>query len=125
MLPVKIYTPTWRPTQFSKEENETKIKFASDLIDEARGIAHIIQCCVKQRAIRRYKSKVVLREMHKGNLVLKKVVIHVFAGKQLPKREGIYHLCQKPAHDNYKLEELDRRLIPITWNSISLIYYYC
>lgn len=45
-------------------------------------------------------------------------------GKLRPNWEGIYHVCQKLAHDAYKLKELDIRLISKTQNSSNLRYYY-
>jgi len=45
-----------------------------DMIDEIRENAHIKEFSAKQRAARRYNSKVKAREMKEGILVLKQVV---------------------------------------------------
>jgi len=54
------------------------------MIDEIREQAHIREFAGKQRVARRYNSKVVPREMKKGDLVLKQVVAPTRIGKLLP-----------------------------------------
>jgi hypothetical protein len=45
-----------------------------DVIDEVREQAHIREFAAKQRAARRYNSRVTPRELKEGDLVLKQVV---------------------------------------------------
>jgi len=55
-----------------------------DMIDEIRKNAHIREFAVKQRAARRYNSKVISKEMKEGDLVLKQVVTPTRIGKLMP-----------------------------------------
>jgi hypothetical protein len=55
-----------------------------DVIDEVREQAHIREFVAKERAARRYNSKVTPREMKEGNLVLKQVVAPTRIGKAFP-----------------------------------------
>lgn len=75
MQSVEIDTPTWKHTQFNEEENEAMLRCEVDLIDKTHKVAHIREFISKQRASRMYKSMVVPREMQKGDLMLKQVVV--------------------------------------------------
>jgi len=55
-----------------------------DMIDEIRENAHIREFVAKQRAARRYNSKVINGEMKEGNLVLKQVFAPTRIGKLMP-----------------------------------------
>jgi hypothetical protein len=77
-----------------------------DVIDEVREQAHIREFAAKQRAARRYNSKVAPREMKEGDLVLKQVVAPTRIGKLFPNWEWPYRVREKCSHGAYKLEEL-------------------
>jgi len=94
------------------------------MIDEIREEAHIREFAAKQRAARRYNSKVIPRDMKKGDLVLKQVVAPTRIGKLLPSLEGPYQIKEKLQHGAYKLEELDGTPVPRTWNVANLHHYY-
>lgn len=124
MLPVEIDTPTWRREHFSEESNEVGIRCTMDMIDEVREAAHIREFAAKQRAARRYNSKVIPRSMKEGDLVLKQVVAPTRIGKLLPSWEGPYRVKEKLQHGAYKLEELSGNPVPRTWNVVNLRHYY-
>lgn len=63
-----------------------------DMIDDIREHAHIQEFTTMQRATRRYNSKVILREMKEGDLVLRQVVAPTRIGKLLPNWEGPYRI---------------------------------
>jgi hypothetical protein len=69
---------------FSTKENKVGLAVIMDVIDEAREQAHIREFAAKQRASRRYNSKVTPREMKEGDLVLKHVVAPTRIGKLFP-----------------------------------------
>jgi hypothetical protein len=56
---------------FLSKANEVGLAVSMDVIDEVREQAHIREFAAKQRAARRYNSKVTPREMKEGDLVLK------------------------------------------------------
>lgn len=62
--------------------------------------------------------------MHESDLVLRQVVLPTQHGKLQSNWEGSYHIFQKILYGAYKLEELDGRLVPMTWISTHLRYYY-
>jgi len=85
-----------------------------DMIDEIREQACIREFATKQRAARRYNSKVIPREMKEGDLVLKQVVAATRIGKLLPNWEGPYRIKEKFPHG----------AVPRTWNVANLRHYY-
>jgi hypothetical protein len=95
-----------------------------DVIDEVREQAHIREFVAKQRAARRYNSRVTPREMKEGDLVLKQVVAPTRIGKLFPNWERPYRIREKYAHGAYKLEELNGDIVPRTWNVANLRHYY-
>jgi len=104
--------------------NEIGVKCTMDMIDEIREEAHIREFSAKQRAARRYNSRVTPRSMKEGDLVLKQVVAPTRIGKLLPCWEGPYRIKEKLQHGAYKLEELDGTPAPRTWNMANLCHYY-
>jgi len=54
------------------------------MLEEVREVVHIEEFVGKHRAVRRYNSTVVPREMKEGDLVLRKVVAPTRIGKLLP-----------------------------------------
>lgn len=61
MLLVDIDTPSKWSSQFNHHVNNVGIKCITDLVDEVRDITHVQEFAAKQRAARRYSSKVMLR----------------------------------------------------------------
>jgi len=56
---------------YKTKANEIGVKCTMDMIDEMREKAHIREFAAKQRAARRYNSRVIPRSMKAGDLVLK------------------------------------------------------
>lgn len=74
LLLVEIYTFAWHRKYFAKEENETRPKCVVDLLDEVGESVNIHEFVVKQRAVRRYDSKVDPTNMNECDLMLKHVM---------------------------------------------------
>lgn len=53
VLPDEIDAPTWKCAQFNEEEKETRLRCATDLIDEIRDVAHVMEFSTKQGAAKR------------------------------------------------------------------------
>lgn len=81
MLYVDINTSSQRRSQFNQEVNDAGLKCTVDLIDEAKDVSCIREFAIKQRVSRRYNSNVIPIEMHKGDLVLRQVVMYAQQGK--------------------------------------------
>jgi primase-polymerase (primpol)-like protein len=110
--------------RFLYKANKVGLAVSMDVIDEVREQAHIKEFAAKQRAARRYNSKVAPRDMKGGDLVLKQVVVPTRIEKLFPNWEGPYRIREKCSHGAYKLEELNGESAQRTWNIANLRHYY-
>ncbi|RDX98991.1 hypothetical protein CR513_18019, partial [Mucuna pruriens] len=124
MIPVEIGEPSPRATLFEPSMNEEELRANLDLIQEVRQIAHIREYAVKTRAARRYNQKVVPRRFKAGDLVLKKIIMAANKNKLTPLWEGPFRVMNETGQGAYKLENLEGKALPRTWNAVSLRMYY-
>ncbi|RDX83445.1 Retrovirus-related Pol polyprotein, partial [Mucuna pruriens] len=110
MIPVEIGEPSPRTTFFEPSKNEEELRANLDLIQEVREIAHVRKYVVKARVVQRYNQRVIPRSFKAGDLVLKK--------------EGPFRIVNETGQGAYKLESLDQKVLPRTWNAASLRMYY-
>ncbi|XP_072060267.1 uncharacterized protein [Arachis hypogaea] len=98
-----------------------------DLVDEAREMAHLSEMALKQMMAMRYNAKVLKREFEEDDLVLKRNDIRtptIGQGKQATNWEGPYRVREVLGSGAYKLERLDDKEIPRTWNAVNLRRFY-
>ncbi|XP_072090664.1 uncharacterized protein [Arachis hypogaea] len=122
MIPVEIGEPSPRFLLKGVEEAVEK-----DLVDEAREMAHLTEVALKQRMALRYNAKVLRREFGKKELVLRHNDIGLPTqgeGKLATNWEGPYRVKEVLGKAAYKLEKLDGKEIPRTWNASNLRRFY-
>ncbi|RDX77342.1 Tf2-6, partial [Mucuna pruriens] len=124
MIPVEIGEPSPRTNLFEPSKNEEELRANLDLIQEVREIAHVKEYAVKARAARRYNQKVIPRNFKAGDLVLKKITMTTSKNKLTPLWEGPFRVTSETGRGAYKLENLERKALPRTWNAASLRMYY-
>ncbi|RDX64827.1 Tf2-9, partial [Mucuna pruriens] len=124
MIPVEIGEPSPRTILLELGRNEEELRANLDLIQEVREIAHIREYAVKARAARRYNRKVVPRSFKARDLVLKKVTMTANKNKLIPLWEGPFRITNETGQGAYKLENLEGKTLPRTWNAASLRMYY-
>lgn len=124
MIPVELGEPSFRRENVDETVNPTNLAIDLDLLVELRDVAHLREYAVKQRAARRYDSKVIPRELKQGDLVLKKITGADAGGKLSPNWEGPYKILEKLSAGAYRLETIAGTPIPRTWNSTNLRYYF-
>ncbi|XP_015963087.1 uncharacterized protein LOC107487021 [Arachis duranensis] len=122
VIPVEIGEPS--PRLLLKGVGEAVEK---DLIDEAREMAHLTETALKQRMALRYNTKVLKREFEPNDLVLRRNDIGPptpGAGKLAANWEGPYRIKKVMGKGAFKLERLDGKEVPRTWNAINLRRFY-
>ncbi|XP_025634534.1 uncharacterized protein [Arachis hypogaea] len=122
IIPVEVGEPS--PRLLLKGLEEAVEKY---LIDEAREMAHLTEVALKQRIALRYNTKVLRREFEKDDLVLRRNDIELAThgeGKLAANWEGPYRVREVLDKGAYKLEKLDGREIPRTWNAGNLRRFY-
>ncbi|RDX96069.1 Tf2-9, partial [Mucuna pruriens] len=124
MILVEIGEPSPRTALFEPSKNEEELRANLDLIQEAREIAHVKEYAIKARAARKYNQKVIPREFIAGDLVLKKITMTASRNKLTPSWEGPFRVIDAIGRGAYKLESLEKKTLPRTWNAASLHVYY-
>ncbi|XP_016164312.1 uncharacterized protein LOC107606810 [Arachis ipaensis] len=122
IIPVEIREPSPRLLLGGIEEAVEK-----DLVDEAKEMAHLSETALKQRIALRYNAKVLKREFEQSNLVLRRNDVRLPTpgeGKLAENWEGPYRVKEVLGNGAYKLERLDDREVPRTWNASNLRRFY-
>ncbi|XP_057734067.1 uncharacterized protein LOC130949335 [Arachis stenosperma] len=118
VIPVEIGEPSPRLLLKGVEEAVEK-----DLIDEAREMTHLAETALKQRMALRYNTKVLKRKFEPNDLVLRRNDIGPptpGAGKLAANWEGPYRIKEEMGRGAFKLERLDGKEVPRTWNANNL-----
>lgn len=127
MIPAEIGEPSARTIGFNPETNDGLIEENLDLIAETRALANCREIIAKQHAAIRYNRKVVSGSFSIGDLVLRKASIgdpDAERGKLEANWEGPYRVTGSTGTGAYKLETLNGKEIPRTWNATNLKRYY-
>nr|XP_029148723.1 uncharacterized protein LOC114925322 [Arachis hypogaea] len=122
VIPVEIGEPSPRLLLAGMSEAVEK-----DLIEETREMAHLTETALKQRIALRYNAKVLKRDFEERDLVLRRNDIGVPTpgeGKLAVNWEGPYRVREVLGKGAYKLEKLDGKEIPRTWNAGNLKRFY-
>ncbi|XP_057755284.1 uncharacterized protein LOC130974412 [Arachis stenosperma] len=122
VIPVEIGEPSPRLLLKGVEEAVEK-----DLIEEAREMAHLTETALKQRVALRYNTKVLKREFEPNDLVLRRNDIGLPTpgeGKLAANWEGPYRVKKVMGKGAFKLERLDGKEVPRTWNADNLRRFY-
>jgi hypothetical protein len=124
MIPAEVDPPSWRRATLTAEVNSEALKENLDLLDEVRETAHFREFTVKQRASRKYNTRVMAREFREGDLVLKRPMGRNKGGKLAPNWEGPYRIQEAFGGGAYRLETLKGETLPRAWNVVNLRFYY-
>ncbi|XP_057739838.1 uncharacterized protein LOC130956919 [Arachis stenosperma] len=122
VIPVEIGEPSPRLLLKGVEEAVEK-----DLIDETRETAHLMETALKQRMALRYNGKALKRKFEANDLVLRRNDIGLPTpgeGKLAANWEGPYRIKEVIGKGAYKLEKLNGKEIPRTWNANNLRRFY-
>jgi len=124
MILVEVVENTGRVRSFAEEVSEVGLRANLDVIEEVRELARISGEAIKRRLERRYKTKVIPRRFQTEDLVLRKAQLIQIDSKLAPKWRGPYRITEVLGEGAYKLETLDGKEIPRTWNVANLRFYF-
>jgi hypothetical protein len=124
MIPVEIDPPSWRRETTTTGENKAALEENLDLLEEVREAAHFREFAIKQRASRKYNTRVIPRNFKEGDLVLKRPMEKEKGGKLAPNWEGPFIVREVFRGGAYKLETLKGEMMPRTWNVSNHRFYY-
>ncbi|XP_072084490.1 uncharacterized protein [Arachis hypogaea] len=118
MIPVEIGEPSPRVLLKGVEEAVEK-----DLVDETREKAHLSEVALKQRMALRYNTKVLKENLSRTNSSCG-AMTSARRPREKANWEGPYKIKEVIGNDAYKLEKLDGREVPRTWNTGNLRRFY-
>ncbi|RDY12063.1 hypothetical protein CR513_03187, partial [Mucuna pruriens] len=121
---VEIGEPSPRITFFEQGRNEEELRMNLDLLQEVREITHIKEYAVKARVAKKYDERLIPRRFNVADLVLRKITRKGESNKLSPLWEGPFRVTEEVGRGAYRLEQLDGKKVPRTWNAMSLRMYY-
>ncbi|XP_072076442.1 uncharacterized protein [Arachis hypogaea] len=124
MIPLEISQNSIRTCINNQDEAR---RSELDIIEEIRDIAALKQRAAQQAIARQYNKSVRSRSFVKGDLVLRKTETArkpPTHGKLVANWDGPYRISKVLGQGAYKLESLDGKLMPNTWNVSSLKKFY-
>ena len=127
VIPLENSFSTLKTTSFSPNGNDNLLERDLDLIEERRENAMVQLAYYQHKLKQGYDTKVKLRPLEPGDLVLRKVLGTAKnpAWRKLgPNWEGPYRIISVAGIGTYFLEDLDEHIIPHPWNVNNLKRYY-
>ena len=127
VIPLETGFPTLKTSSFCPSNNDELLGKSLDLIEEIREKAMVQLAYCQQKLKLGYNTKVKLRPLGPGDLVLRKVLSNAknpVWGKLGPNWEGPYCIISVAGIGAYFLEDLDEHVISHPWNVNNLKMYY-
>ncbi|KAL0355699.1 UNVERIFIED_CONTAM: hypothetical protein Sradi_4016800 [Sesamum radiatum] len=115
---------SWRVKHYNSNSNEQGLRMNLDLVEEARERVAVQAAMYKARMAKAYNARVRSRSFQVGDLVIRKAEASGPIGKSDPKWESPYKVVEIMNARAYKLQKLDGKNIPRTWNIANLKKYY-
>ncbi|KAI3463696.1 hypothetical protein Pfo_020359 [Paulownia fortunei] len=113
-----------RMTNYALQHNDIALRVNLNLIEELRKKAASCSVMYKARMARAYNMKVHSRSFQVGDLFLRKAEVSRPIGKLNPKWEGPYKVVEIVNAAAYRLQRMDGRDVPRTWNIINRKKFY-
>ncbi|KAL0410901.1 UNVERIFIED_CONTAM: hypothetical protein Slati_3679800 [Sesamum latifolium] len=130
VVPAEIGELSWGVKHYNSYSKERGLRMNLDFVEEAReraavrAILSVRATIYKARMAKAYNARVKPRNFQVGDLVILKVEASGPIGKLDSKWEGPYKVTEIVNAVLYKLQQLDGRNIPRTWNVANLKKYY-
>ena len=106
------------------EESNEERKVNLNLLDKVREEARIKVEALKRRVEYKQMSKLRPRTIEVADLVMRKAHLYQLENKLSPKWTGPFCVIKVLGNGAYKLETLEGRIIPRTWNEANLKFYF-
>jgi len=123
MILVEIQGISPRFQNFVIEESNEGRKVNLDLLDEVREQARVNSEALKRRVELKQKTKLKPRQFRVADLVMRKAHPYQLENKVSSKWTGSFRVVEVHGNGAYRLETLEGRVIPRTWNRANLKFY--
>ena len=127
VIPVEIGINSLRVAHYDFEQNEANLRSNLDLLEEIREEASV-KVVARQRSMAQYFNKQIkAKAFEEGDLVLRNCQARQPARKQKklpPMYEGPYLVFSVTGKEAYKLQTMEGKDVPNSWNAQYLKKYY-
>ncbi|GJZ46786.1 reverse transcriptase domain-containing protein [Tanacetum coccineum] len=122
VIPTEIRMPSYRTLMIREEFNEEEQRLNLDLLQEQREAAAIREARYKSKMEQYYNKKVCLARFRPGEFVYRRNEASRVEdqGKLGPKWEGPYRVTEAFKNGSYKLQTMEDKIVPRTWDAINL-----
>ncbi|RDX83897.1 hypothetical protein CR513_35138, partial [Mucuna pruriens] len=117
VIPVEIGESSPKTTLFWPTENEDELRVNLDLLQEAREVMQAKEYAAKARAAKRQERRLAPRQFKPRDLIGNNNKLTLIW-------EGQLKITKEVDRGAYRLEQLDGKKIPQTWNIMNLWLYY-
>ncbi|KAL0430801.1 UNVERIFIED_CONTAM: Pol polyprotein [Sesamum radiatum] len=124
IIPAEIGEETQRITQYDATKNQDERAFDLTVIEEKRDTAYAKILHHKGLMMRSYNRKIRPRCFQFGDLGLKKIEVSKHVGKLDPGWEGPFKVIKIKKPRTYKLQDLEGKDLPRSWNIHNLKKFY-
>ncbi|XP_068486954.1 uncharacterized protein [Phaseolus vulgaris] len=124
MIPIEIQESSPRFQNFMMEESDKGRKENLNLLDKVREQARVRAEALKRRVELKQKTKLRPRQFQVADLVMRKAHPYQLENKLSPKWSGPFCVVEVLGNGAYRLETLEGRAIPRTWNDVNLKFYF-
>ena len=128
VIPVEIGINTLRVSHYDLQQNKANLSANLDLLEEIREVAGVKTAARQRSVAQHFNKRVKARLFEEGDLVLRNCQASRPVGEQRklsPTWEGPYLVTSVIGKGAYRLQTIDGKQIPNTWNAQHLKKYYC
>ena len=123
MIPVEVEEPSTRRLLFQQQQNKENMRVEFETTNEVQEMVRIKEEATKLWTSRRYNKKVQPRAFQPGDLtwrVRDETRKDPQAGNHDPNLEDPFGVTTSLDNEAYRIQELDGKAIPRTWNATHL-----
>ncbi|KAL0355817.1 UNVERIFIED_CONTAM: hypothetical protein Sradi_4028600 [Sesamum radiatum] len=124
IIPAEIGEETQRVAQYESRRNQEERAFDLTVIEERRDAAYAKILHHKRLMMRNYNRRIKPRCFQVGDLVLKKVEVSKHVGKLDPGWEEPFKVIEIKKPGTYKLQDMEGKDLPRSWNIHNLKRFY-
>ncbi|RDY04905.1 hypothetical protein CR513_11315, partial [Mucuna pruriens] len=124
VIPIEIGESSPRTALFQPGLNEEELRANLDLLQETREVAQIREYMIKARVAKQQGRRLSPRQFKSHDLVLRKITRIADNNKLTPIWKGPFKVSEEVGNGAYRLEHLDGKRIPRTWNTLNLRFIF-
>jgi len=127
MIPIEVGEPSTKRMLFQQQQNKENIRVELETMNKVQEVARIEEEATKLQASRKYNTKVQPWAFQPDDLIWPlwgEARKDPLVWKLGPNWESPFRVIASLGNEAYRLQELDGKAIPRTWNGTNLKFYF-